>query len=657
LRRVRRSVLRTAFVTSSWLAALALPAACLAQEELLQELKKVSSVTIEGNRHLSHSALEKVMKTRGASFWPWSEVPLLRYDFLRSDLLSIRQLYSRYGYLDARAEYQVDISPQTDKVAVTFRIVEGHQTHIRAVHLPGVHVFTEKELLRKLWAKKDKPFDPGYLQLDTLRLSDLYAEKGYLPHVLAEAWRDSIDSLRVSVRYTVDEGMPYRFGQVTIAGRQNVKEGLVTRELVMPKGTTYQRSRIVRSQERLYETGLFSQVQMEPQPDSTRTVMDVALKVRERKPRWVDAGVGSGTAERLAFTGEWGHRNVLGRGLQAGVSTKLSYYANTRDFAHFQRFHVEGSLLEPWLLSSRTRGLVTPFYEKYNDEVPGRAWITRQQFQGVNFLLRRELNRFTRLNLAQDNLWARQSFQVTDTLGSGTLDSLINVVAPKYTTHRLSLGFERDTRDNPFRTGRGSAGLIIAEIAGGPLHGTSSYRKAQVAWSWYTPFREGWVIATRAIGGVVIPFGPTPQFSPDSVVDFQVARVPLEDRFRIGGVNSIRWYDENTIPQGGSGGLGMLQGNLELRIPTPMHIPFLGPVGVETYVDAGNVWSRVGYIKWSDWTYGKPSDANDPNLAIVVLGFGPRIDLPVGPLRLDVSWRVRPSPSAPKLQFAIGPSF
>ena len=70
----------------------------------MQELKKVSSVKIEGNHHLSHGALEKVMKTRGASFWPWGEVPLLRYDFLRSDLLSIRQLYTRYGYLDARAE-------------------------------------------------------------------------------------------------------------------------------------------------------------------------------------------------------------------------------------------------------------------------------------------------------------------------------------------------------------------------------------------------------------------------------------------------------------------------------------------------------------------------------------------------------------------------
>ena len=66
------------------------------------------------------------------------------------------------------------------------------------------------------------------------------------------------------------------------------------------------------------------------------------------------------------------------------------------------------------------------------------------------------------------------------------------------------------------------------------------------------------MFASHAIGGVVVPFGPTPQFSPGSVVDLEVARVPLEDRFRMGGVNSIRYYDENTLPAGGNGGLAML---------------------------------------------------------------------------------------------------
>ena len=553
----------------------------------------------------------------------------------------------------------MDVAKREDKAAVTFRIVEGRPSHIREVRLPGARAISARELSRRLWAKAGNPFDPAYLQLDTLRLSELYEEKGYRPHVIAEAWRDSIDSLRVTVRYTIDEGVPYHFGQVSITGRQNVNENLVRRELVMPPGGIYQRSRVIRSQERLYDTGLFSQVQIEPLPDSTRTVMDLALRLRERRPRWLDAGIGSGTEERFQLTSEWGHRNVLGRGLQAVATTRLSF--NTiRGKTDFQRFHVEGSLLEPWLLRSRTRGQVTPYYERDQDRA-ALLWVVRQEFQGFNFVLRRELNRFARLNLAQENLYARQEFQLvpppenTAPLDSATLDSLHNIVVPKYTTHRLSLGFERDTRDNPFRTARGSAIVTAIDVAGGPLRGTSSFRKAQIATSWYTPFREGWVFASRLVGGVVQPFGPTPQFSPSSIVDREVARVPLEDRFRIGGVNSLRFYDENSIPPAGSGGLAMLQGNLELRIPTPLRLPFLGRIGIETYLDAGNVWARQGYILWRH--LGSGTDESDPNLVRYVVGFGPRVDLPVGPLRLDVSWRVRPTPSHAKLQFAIGPSF
>jgi len=47
-----------------------------------------------------------------------------------------------------------------------------------------------------------------------------------------------------------------------------------------------------------------------------------------------------------------------------------------------------------------------------------------------------------------------------------------------------------------------------------------------------------------------------------------------------------------------------------------------------------------------------------------VFGIGPRLDLPIGPLRVDVSWNARPSNEGTgtrgylerRFQFAIGPS-
>jgi outer membrane protein insertion porin family len=184
--------------------------------------------------------------------------------------------------------------------------------------------------------------------------------------------------------------------------------------------------------------------------------------------------------------------------------------------------------------------------------------------------------------------------------------------------------------------------------------GTSSFRKFQIAASWYTPLRNGWVVASHAAAGIVDPYGPRPSFSPGEVIDEEVRRVPLEDRFRIGGVNSVRAHGENTIPGDGAGGLAMLQANLELRIPTPLRLPLLGTLGFEIYADAGNVWTRPEYIRLHH--FGQTDDS-DPNSVRYVVGAGPRVNLPVGPLRVDVSWRVRPTAWRPEIQFAIGPSF
>jgi outer membrane protein assembly factor BamA len=150
------------------------------------------------------------------------------------------------------------------------------------------------------------------------------------------------------------------------------------------------------------------------------------------------------------------------------------------------------------------------------------------------------------------------------------------------------------------------------------------------------------------------PFGNVPSnFSPD-VADSQVARVPILSRFFIGGVNSMRGYAENGVPA--SGGLAMALVNLEWRIP------LAGPLGVEAFVDAGNVWARPEYVKGSDLV--APWNARRVNTGDIryTYGLGGRLVLPFGPLRIDLAWSDRPDfPRSNRVpfvyQFAIGPSF
>ena len=68
-------------------------------------------------------------------------------------------------------------------------------------------------------------------------------------------------------------------------------------------------------------------------------------------------------------------------------------------------------------------------------------------------------------------------------------------------------------------------------------------------------------------------------------------------------------------------------------------------------------------VVWENFRPGIGSEALGSADVRYVAGVGPRIDLPIGPLRVDFTWPFRPSPGSPLphgepgIQFAIGPSF
>jgi outer membrane protein assembly factor BamA len=417
--------------------------------------------------------------------------------------------------------------------------------------------------------------------------------------------------------------------------------------LLLRPGGIYRGSRVEESQERLYETGLFSEVQIEAQPDSTGTVMAFLLHVRERKPRWLDAGVGSGSAERFRFVGEWGHRNLTGVGLQGLAGARLALDKNAR----FLLSRGEVALLEPWLFRTRNRAQLTVYAERRRDFRIDTLEIDKEA-RGVTVQIRHDFGRLTHLRLTQDNTWvvSQKAIFLRHDLSDSTIRVLLEDFLPSYSTHRLQLGGERDRRDHPFTTSRGSVQVGSAELAGGPFKGSTSFTKFETRSCWYTPLRRpGWVLATRARAGLVKPFGERKDFIPAASVDREVARVPTEDLFRLGGVNSVRGYDENEIAP--SGGLALLTGSVELRVPVA------GPFGLEVYLDAGNVWARPEYILGADFTPRLGRAQLDPGDVRYVYGVGGRFNLAFAPLRLDLTWGSEPKHRAGRYQFAIGPAF
>lgn len=632
------------------LAALLMSAAAHAQPaELPEELRAISGVRYEGRRSIGMGVLRSAnLKVRPPSRLPWRERPLLRLDYLRADTASIAGLYRHYGYLDTRVRWRLTPSKDGRGTRVVFVIEEGERSHVRTVTLSGVEVYPERELRRALLARPGAAFDPAFLQLDTLKMAALYQERGHFAHARGTARRGDPDSLEIDVHYAVQEGPQYRVGDIDYQSEGRLRESLGLRELLLKPGDVYRTSRVARSIERLYETGLFQQVQVSSRPDSLAQRVDFGIRVRERRTRWVDGGIGSGTTDRFRAEAELGHRNLDTRALRGVLNGQLAYFGDGK----FRRAEGTFTLTEPWLLGLRLQGTAAGFVRRIDDRSDNR-YVQRLDERGVEFSLQREIGRYGRWALVQRNTFAEQDYEVRNDDSTGVADSLARAVVGRYRTNTLAGSVTRDMRDDRLAPTRGSIQTVSGELAGGPLSGSSSYRKLLVVSSWYTPLPNGWNLAVRASGGVMEPFGDAPgAFSPDTP-DEQVARVPRSSRFFVGGVNSVRGYAENSIPA--DGGLAMALANVELRIP------LLGPLGLEAFVDAGNVWARPEYLKASDFVAPWSSGRGRPNDLRYTYGVGARFVLPFGPLRVDAAWGEHPDfpgrGRRPQFQFAIGPTF
>jgi outer membrane protein assembly complex protein YaeT len=642
-----RAVRRTGAALLGLLLSLPVPAA--SRSDLESQLKTIAAVELRGRHSVSAREIRSALKTRQPSFWPWAERRPLRTDFLNVDCAAVEAVYHQHGFLDAAVRDSLLPARDPGRVRVLFLIQEGSRSHIVDVEFVGVQAVPREALRRAIYARPRRPFNPAYLVADTAIIARQEGEHGHLPRVVGTALRDERDSLGVHVVYRVQEGPAYRVGSVQIVDRESlrVSDKLVQRELLLKPGSVYRQSKMQESEERLYETGLFSEAQVSPQPDSTNSLMEFLVRVRGRKLRWLDAGVGSGTQERLRFEGEWGQRNLGKHGLQGVLGARL---ALDKD-AKFLLSRGEMSVLEPWLLGTRIRAQVTIYAEKRKDFRVDTLEIEKRA-RGVAFQVQHGLGRLAYVRLTQDNTWVvgQKAIFLNLDLSQAIRDSLLQGFLPSYSTHRLQLSGVRDRRDNPLTTSLGNLQVASVDLAGGPFKGSTSFTKFQVSSSWFTSLRRpGWVLAARGRGGLVKPFGERKDFIPLAGVDREVARVPTEDLFRLGGVNSVRGYAENEIAS--TGGLALLNANLELRVPV------VGLFGLELFVDAGNVWARPEFIRPADFTPRLGRAELDAGDVRYVYGVGGRFNLAFAPVRLDLTWGAEAGHRAGSLQFAFGPTF
>ncbi len=173
----------------------------------------------------------------------------------------------------------------------------------------------------------------------------------------------------------------------------------------------------------------------------------------------------------------------------------------------------------------------------------------------------------------------------------------------------ITLGMSYDTRDSVLLTRKGEHVDFSAEFAGGPLLGQTNIYKFQADAQHYTLLPYDMILTLAGATGVVDYY--------DSSTE-----VPLFDRFFIGGSRSVRGFsnrnigpiDNNGVPLGGD---TMAYANVEVTFPIMDRV-------------RGAIFTDAGFLDARPFHYQDAYNELD-----AAAGVGLRLNLPIGPLRLD----------------------
>jgi outer membrane protein insertion porin family len=216
---------------------------------------RIESVRFAGNSAIPDEALRKAM----VSVQPSGLFRKGRYDppLLRSDLLAIREMFRRKGYLDATVGHEILYEEGRQRAYVLIRVHEGPLYRIGRLLLRDVTVFSPAEILNAMKSTEGGPYSQEELEKDFETIRDLYGAKGY---VKARVRMDRVFSEErpaVTLTLNIEEGEQYRVRRVLIRGNHRTQDHVVRREVTLLPGELADSSQLRETRRRLANTGLF----------------------------------------------------------------------------------------------------------------------------------------------------------------------------------------------------------------------------------------------------------------------------------------------------------------------------------------------------------------------------------------------------------------
>ena len=608
---------------------------------------RVGAVDIAGCEQLARGVIQPVLRVQpGQPF-----VAAL----MDADAEAVRALYRQQGFRAAAVTASAEPSGgDPTLLAVKLTVSEGPRTLVADVvfeHVSAIPVATLQAAVR---TRAGAPYFQPQIDADREAIEYQYQVLGYQQATVTVPPEFSDDGTRFTLKFVVNEGLQSLIDHVLIAGNERTKVETIDREAGLKPGMPLSFAVLADAQRRLSALGLFRKIQVSPVTRGPGNRHDVLVIVEEAPVYSIGYGGGIEGAYVLKTNAatdlpeqrfdvaprgffEIGRRNLWGKNRSLNLfvrgALRTSETFNTdqappdstteASSAGINEYRILVAYREPLFM-----GLPLDFTATVNVDQAIRSTFDfnrKQLFAEGSHRFGASLNVAGRYSLSNNRIFNAR----IDPESALDVDKLF----PQVRLSAFSGSIARSTRDDAFDPTRGTLVSFDATLAARAIGSEVGFAKG--FWQAFVyrqvPKSGGAVVAAGARLGLANGFPQTVQGDDGSVTVID-QEIPAAERFFSGGDTSVRGFaldqlgsasvlDQNGVSNGGN---GLVVFNAELRLP----IWKKKSLGGVVFVDTGNVFATIADI--------------DLGQLRTAVGFGARWKSPVGPLRLDFAWKLKP---------------
>lgn len=525
---------------------------------------------------------------------------------------------------DDRPEDACSPEEETCTVDVTFTVTEGEPLKVATSELlpnpTGLPTELDQGLRRLPIPQVGDRFDEADYDAGKQKLVAYLVEAGYGRAAVEGRIGLNKSEHQVAIRYRIEPGQRFRVGRAHIEGHGVLPEASIVAACGLTPGEYYRGSLLAEVQQHVIDLGAFSTVQVEPQFDESSDRVDLLVKVTPLAKTDFRVGVGI----------------MSGGQMRISTGDLVSYPQwDTHLLLRYERRHIFGTLGRI-RIEDRPRLIFQDAFPGTKEPTLGNILLIRNEQPAVldrHALLVNSLQwdvgpdpylRFGRHNVqirtALERPWFTRKLVATLALqqdfyivASDREPSDGSELPESYQHRFVEQEVRIDLRDLPTDPNQGlylqlvgREALVLPGADFTTLHTGFDLRG-------YVPLPLSMVLAARVSMGWLWVYT-------SRVDDETSSRLgPAPYRLRGGGANGNRGYLAGYLGVGTTGGLRRMESSLELRI---------------------RLGSSFGAAFFGD--IGDVRDSGPLRLAVThpTLGFGLRYRTPLGPIRLDMGFRV-----------------